>query len=531
MADGVSVDVEQRLREELSDRYRLEREIGRGGMAIVFLAEDLKHGRQVALKVLRPEISAVVGADRFHREIEIAARLQHPHILPLHDSGEAGGLLYYVMPFVVGESLRDLLTREGRVNWKEAVAIAGEVASALHYAHAEGVVHRDIKPGNILISQGHAMVADFGIARAVSATPEAEHGGPPIEFAIGTPSYMSPEQAMSDPDVDGRADVYSLGCVLYEMLCGSPPVDDRTTQTFLLRDSDHTVPRFDTQVRWQIPRSVRGAAAAALKQDRTERFQSAAEMRAALLQASRGGGSPVRWAIQLVTTAVVLLGMVYYLSLELGLPSWVFQALAVVSGIQVAMLVYAMRTERAGQRLRLLSRKRIQAMGVAAVIVVGGASALYMAIRAVGYPADAVELTVPGARSILLVDFVNRTGDPLLSAAATDAFRVDLAQSGLLSNLELPSAAESERVLPVDQATEGVLEHARRNEVAAVLMGEITPVGNEYLLSARLVSSLDGTTLAAERVTAHSADNVIAAIDTLSARMRSHVVEWNTAQR
>ncbi len=200
-------DTFERLKAALADRYRIERELGEGGMATVYLAEDLKHHRNVAVKVLKAELAAVIGADRFLREIEIAARLQHPHILPLHDSGQAGDFLYYVMPFVEGEALRDRLSREDRIPWQEAVRIMREVSSALDYAHRQGIVHRDIKPGNILISQGHAVVADFGIARAVSGSDDAVLTQ--IDFAIGTPAYMSPEQALSDPDIDGRSDIYA----------------------------------------------------------------------------------------------------------------------------------------------------------------------------------------------------------------------------------------------------------------------------------------------------------------------------------
>jgi eukaryotic-like serine/threonine-protein kinase len=214
-------DLYERLKAALPDRYRIEREIGAGGMALVYRALDVPHDRPVALKVLRPELAAVVGGQRFLTEIRVTANLQHPHILPLHDSGEADGFLYYVMPFVEGESLRDLLDRQTQLPVEEALRITAEVADALSHAHGFGVIHRDIKPENILLSGGHALVADFGIARAVT-----EAGGSRLTetgVSLGTPQYMSPEQAAGEREVDGRADEYALACVLFEMLAGEPP--------------------------------------------------------------------------------------------------------------------------------------------------------------------------------------------------------------------------------------------------------------------------------------------------------------------
>ena len=203
-----------RLKTALADRYTIERKIGAGGMATVYLAEDLKHHRKVAVKVLRPDLAAVVGPERFLREIEIAAKLQHPHILPLHDSGEADGFLYYVMPYVEGESLREKLAREGELPVPDAVKILREVVDALAHAHAKGVVHRDIKPDNVMLSGRHALVTDFGVAKAVSEATGREQLTT-AGVALGTPTYMSPEQATADPHVDHRADIYAVGVLAY----------------------------------------------------------------------------------------------------------------------------------------------------------------------------------------------------------------------------------------------------------------------------------------------------------------------------
>lgn len=223
----------ERLRAALASRYRIAREAGRGGMATVYLAQDLKHDRQVAVKVLRPELATALGPERFLREIQIAAVLAHPHILPLYDSGEADGFVYYAMPFVEGDTLRDRLVREHQLPIREAVRIVQEVADGLDYAHGLGVVHRDIKPENILFMGGHAVVADFGVATALRATSGARLTV--TGWSVGTPIYMSPEQAMGQGDVDGRSDTYSLGCVLYKMLTGDPPFSASSPQAVVAR--------------------------------------------------------------------------------------------------------------------------------------------------------------------------------------------------------------------------------------------------------------------------------------------------------
>jgi len=289
------MDLLARLRAGLADRYGVERELARGRTAAVFLAHDLKHDRPVAIKVLHPELAAAVGPERFLREIQLAARLRHPHIVALHDSGETDGLLYFVMPYVAGESLRARLEREPQVPIPEAVRIMGDVAQALGYAHGLGVVHRDIKPENILLADGHALVADFGIARAITAA-----GGERLTetgIALGTPAYMSPEQGAEDGQVDGRSDLYALGCVAYEMLAGTPPFTGPTAQAILARHALDPVAPIRT-VRETVSPGVERAVLKALAKVPADRYPGATEFAEALAEP---GSAPVprfqsRWA-------------------------------------------------------------------------------------------------------------------------------------------------------------------------------------------------------------------------------------------
>jgi len=271
--------VTDQLKTSLADRYVIERELGAGGMATVFLAHDVKHNRKVALKVLRPELAAVIGAERFLKEIEVTANLQHPHILPLFDSGEAGSFLYYVMPHIEGQTLREQLAHEKQLGVEEAVEVTRSVASALDYAHRQGVIHRDIKPENILLHDGQALVADFGIALALSHA-----GGNRLTetgLSIGTPHYMSPEQAMGDRELDARSDIYSLGAMLYEMLAGDPPYTGSTAQAIVAKVITEKAPPV-TQHRDTVPPHVAAAVTKALSKLPADRFKSAAEFADAL---------------------------------------------------------------------------------------------------------------------------------------------------------------------------------------------------------------------------------------------------------
>jgi len=308
------MDAITRLTEALAGRYSIDRELGRGGMATVLLARDLRHDRQVAIKVLRPELSAILGAERFLHEIKLTANLQHPHIVPLFDSGEAEGLLWYAMPFLEGESLRGRLDREKQLPVEDAVRITRQVAEALEYAHRHNVIHRDIKPENILLLGGTALVADFGIALAVSNA--GGHRLTETGLSLGTPYYMSPEQAMGDRQLDARSDVYSLGAVLYEMLTGDPPHTGSTAQAILTATMTEE-PRDVRQRRPKIPESVAIAVHRAIEKLPADRFPSAVTFAEALdrsittaLIGPRVSGGSQRRALLLSGAAGLVLGAV-----------------------------------------------------------------------------------------------------------------------------------------------------------------------------------------------------------------------------
>jgi eukaryotic-like serine/threonine-protein kinase len=272
-----------RLAAALADRYRIERELGAGGMATVYLAHDLRHGRDVALKVLHADLAGALGRERFTREIRLAARLTHPHILPLYDSGEAGGVLYFVMPVMRDETLRDHLQQSGRLPVATVIRIAAQVADALDYAHRQGIVHRDIKPENILLHEGHAMVADFGISKAIAAAVRDAGSLTQVGLALGTPAYMSPEQAVGD-EIDGRSDLFSLGCVLYEALTGEVAFTGATAAAILARRFVHTPPAVSVS-RADVPQSVAELVVRLLQRDANSRPATGAAV-AALLHTS-----------------------------------------------------------------------------------------------------------------------------------------------------------------------------------------------------------------------------------------------------
>ena len=348
-----------RLEEALHDRYRVEREIGYGGMAVVYLATDLKHDRPVAVKVLRPIVAMALGADRFLLEIQIAARLTHPHILPAFDSGKADGFLYYVMPFVEGESLRDRIIRNGQLPVDDALRIAREVADGLAYAHDLGVIHRDIKPANILLASGHAVIADFGVAHAMSAAGQERitEGG----SAVGTPEYMSPEQAVGEPP-DARADVYALGCVLFEMLGGEPPYQGHNAMAVLAKKAVSPLPSIRA-LRPEVPAGVEQVLGHALANAPAERYQTAAEFGAALDPAHLAAPAPPALSIAVLPFEdLTANGATGYLGD--GIAEEIINALARIRALRVASRTSSFAVKGQRQDIRRIGAQ----LGVASVL-------------------------------------------------------------------------------------------------------------------------------------------------------------------
>ncbi|HEU4993581.1 MAG TPA: protein kinase, partial [Gemmatimonadaceae bacterium] len=467
--EGSVLGTVEELRRALGERYEIIRELGRGGMAVVYLARDLRHDRQVAVKVMQPEVSAHSNAHRFVREIKVAARLQHPHILTVHDSGTAGNVLYYVMPFVDGESLRDRLLR-GTLSVDTALEIAREVADALDYAHRQGVIHRDIKPENILLTPGsgntggHAIVADFGVARAMGFG-EDDATATATGIAVGSPAYMSPEQALGFRDLDARSDIYSLGCVVYEMLTGQPPFGRRSARAAMAGHLSGD-PESLGSLRDDVPPAVREAVERAMEKDKENRFASAGEFR---------------------------------------------DALRLDSGS-----IAATRAHRALPRRRL----RYAAVAVAVLAV----AALALMVRP-GSGASLQERT-----AIIIADVDNATGDVVFRNSLVSALSAGIGQSERVTLVSRPRIAETLARMQRTGA-DTVLDERIAREVAtrdgwgAVIVPSIAIFDSTYVITARVVDPASGSALATETVRARGKSEIIDALDDLSHKLRRDLGE------
>jgi len=559
-------DFSDRVQSAVGTGYRLEKELGGGGMSRVFLAEEVGLERQVVVKVLPPEMAAGVNADRFRREILLAARLQHPHVVPVLSAGASGDLLYYVMPFIQGESLRTRLAREGELPVGQVVRILRDVADALAYAHRQGVVHRDIKPDNVLLAEGHAVVTDFGVAKAVQSS-TGESSLTSLGVALGTPAYMSPEQAAADPHVDHRADIYALGAMAYEMLTGRPPFTGATPQSVL---SAHVTQPPDpvTVHRATVPPALAAMVMRCLAKKPADRFQQAEELVPvfdALLTPSGGmtpTGSqpvaavdygalarrahPVRVGGLFVLGAVGVAALAYALVRALGLPGWVFAGALtlLLAGLPVMLLTGAQERRRAlasatgmypatptGLRALLTWRRALVGGGVAFAVLAllaGG----FMTLRALGVGPFGTLLSsgkLASRARILVADFTNRSGDASLGRSLTEAFRIDLSQSPVvrvLSGEEISLVLRRMERPESTAVTAGVArEIAAREGVPAVIVGDVAPVGQGYLLSARVLATGDGSELAADRETAESETAILTALGRLSSAIRGRIGE------
>jgi serine/threonine-protein kinase len=560
-------DLLQRLQATVGEAYRIERELGGGGMSRVFLAEETRLGRNVVIKVLPPDMAAGVSQERFEREIQLAAKLQHPHVVPLLTAGAEGDLLYYVMPFIEGESLRVKLAREGELPVGEAIRILREVVDALAYAHRNGVVHRDIKPDNVLLSEGHAVVTDFGVAKAVSAS-SGSSSLTSLGVALGTPAYMAPEQAAADPHTDHRADIYAVGALAYEMLSGRPPFTGATPQAVMAMHVTEA-PEPVTRHRTAVSEGLNALVMRCLEKKAADRWQSAAELVPQLdaFTTPTGGTTPTGTQPVAATSAAIAvqrahparvvglfglasvgaLAIVYFLVMQLGLPYWVVggavallmiglpimlltghherqRALARATGLQVA-------TPANGIQRLFTWRRAIMGGGLAfaalAVIATGYTAMRLMGIGPVGTLVAAG--VIEEGETVVLADFEDRTGDSTLAASVTQALRIDLAQSPIMELMDAQSVGEALQRMNREQGSRVDLalaqEIAQREGVKAIVAGDVGTLGSSYVVSARLISSAEGAELVALRETAAGDAELIGAVDRLSAKLRERIGE------
>jgi len=476
-----------RLNAALAGRYRIERELGLGGMAIVYLAEDQKHHRQVAVKVLRPELATTLGPDRFLREIDIAAKLHHPHILPLYDSGGEGEVLYYVMPFVEGHSLRDRIASVGALPIDEAVRIIREVADALAYSHAHGVVHRDIKPENVLISSSHALVTDFGVAKAVSDAATAAHlTGTGV--TLGTAAYMAPEQATADPLLDHRVDIYALGAMAYEILAGQPPFRGANPQQVI---AGHLTRHPDalSVYRPSVPPGLDAIVMRSLEKNPGDRWQSADEM----------------------VRALDALGT----SIAAGMP--VSRPLPAASGAEVPVAAPRARRGWRWGTAAAFAGMALAGVGTAWFLRMGRAGTLIG--NEVLAPNDVV----------LVAEFENRTADTSLARTVTDAIRMDLQGSRAVRVMSQAAMWAGLERMGLDRGTflpqPRVQELAEREGAKAFVVGSIARVGSGYQVTARVVATNGGTEALAARATARDSTALIGAVEEVGRKLRRGIGE------
>ena len=567
-------DLRSQLQDTLGSAYTLERELGGGGMSRVFLAEEAALGRKVVVKVLPPELTAGVNVDRFRREIQVSAKLQHPHIVPVLSTGVTGGVPYYTMPFVEGESLRALLAKSGALSITDAVSVLRDVAKALAYAHERGVVHRDIKPDNILLMGGSATVADFGIAKAISAarTDVPNATLTQVGTSIGTPAYMAPEQAAGDPATDHRADLYAFGCMAYEMLAGRPPFTASSPHKLMAAHMAEA-PEQIALLRADTPTSLAALVMRCIEKDPENRPATAAEIvgvldnvtsaggHAAMPAILLGGPGMFKKALMLYAAAFVVVAIVARAAIiATGLPDWVFSGSLVVMALGLPIILFTGYVHHTTRKVATMTPKltpggspsmpqgTMQTLAMKASphmswkrTTLGGVYALgafvllvgsFMVLRALGIgPAGSLMAAgkMTSREPLLVTDFTVRNADSTLGRVLSDAAKTQLGQSSVITLMSPEGVADALRRMQRPATSALTLPLARelavRNQVRAIVDGEITGLGTGYIVTMKLVTADSAKELASFREIAPAATDLINAVDALARQLRGKVGE------
>src|SRR5579884_2239382 len=566
-------DLRQQLEHTLGGAYTLGRELGGGGMSRVFVADEVRLGRKVVVKVLSPELAAGISAERFEREIKLAASLQQANIVPVLSAGDTNGLPFYTMPFVDGESLRARLGRGTPLTITEVLRILGDVSRALQYAHEHGIVHRDIKPDNVLLSGGTAVVTDFGIAKAISAS-RASTGAATLTqmgTSIGTPAYMAPEQAAGDPDIDARADIYAFGCTAYELLAGRPPFHGRTPQRVLAAHLGET-PQPIGELRSDVPLALADLVMRCLAKEPARRPQSAGEMARTLDGVTSGGGmdavprilssepAAFRKALLLYVVAAAGVGVVAKAAtIVIGLPDWVFPGALLVMAAGLPVILVTGYVQAVTRRALLstpqvtpgggtqqpstmatlalkagshLSWKRTMRGGMLAVGSFAAIVIAFMVMRAFGIgPAGSLfgAGTLKARDRIMIADFgANRT-DTSVASVVAEAVRTNLSQSSSIVLATPTSIAAALRRMqkPANSRLDigTAREVATRQGYKAIVTGDVTGLGSGFVIALRLVTADSGAVLAAYQTTVNGPADLVAGVDVIAKKLRGKIGE------
>jgi tRNA A-37 threonylcarbamoyl transferase component Bud32/tetratricopeptide (TPR) repeat protein len=566
------LDLRDQLQATLGGTYLLERELGGGGMSRVFSAIETALGRKVVIKVLPPELAQGVSVERFKREITLAAQLQHPHIVPVLAAGEIDGLPYYVMPFVDGYSLRSRITKGGALPISEAISVLRDVAKALAYAHERGVVHRDIKPDNVLLTGGSAVVSDFGVAKALSAAKGMGTDGTltQIGSSLGTPAYMAPEQAAADPDTDFRADLYSFGTMAYELLAGVTPFHGRTPQKLLAAQMGE-IPEPVSALRVDAPPLLAQMVMRCLAKEPEARPQSAMAIVQVLETVTSGAGNPAMprillggrrrlgralgiWTLSFVAIAIIARAAI----IAIGLPDWVFPGALLVMALGLPVILFtAFVHHGAHQAMTMASttpggtpaaystmtRLAVRASPwvtwrkttVGGLVAVGSFAAvvlLYMILRSLGLgPAGSLLASgrVQDRERLIVTDFRSRGPDSTLGNIVSEAVRTDLAQSAVVSVVSPSDVAGALSRMQRPETTHvdvaAAREIAAREGIKGIVDGDVAPLGGGFVVTLRLVDAVHGDELASYHETIDGPKELIPTIDQLTRRLRGRIGE------